>query len=131
MDDQDNNDRILEELDARFPPPVDRVDSVLDVACSVLADYGSGPGATRIERLARWIAANLDASPTLEQTGWVSRFWCARSRTPGEERKDLVVWRIGSLICVEVDGTRSDELTADEARELATVLFRAAEKAED
>lgn len=36
-------------------PPVDTVDAALEIAGEVLAEYGDDPGATRIERLARFV----------------------------------------------------------------------------
>lgn len=134
MTDDNINARLdAEELDALYPPPIDRVDSILDVACSVLADYGAGPGSTRIERLARWVVANLDACPTMEQVGSITKFHCAQPHTPDEVRRRMVVWRIGSMICLglENDEIRSDELDANDARGIATAFLRAAEKADD
>lgn len=120
-----------DEIDAIFPPPADRVDAVLDVACSVIADYGGSSTSTRIERLARWVLANLDACPTLEQTGTVAKFYCARRRSPEDQRRPIVVWSVGALIAVELeDGSRSEALSAEDARELATALLRAAERSE-
>lgn len=133
--DVDQVNRIAaEELDAMYPPPIDRVDSILDVACSVLADYGAGPGSTRIERLARWVVGNLDACPTMEQAGSIARILCAGDRRPDEGRAVVRVTRIGSVLCLEVEGPngrgRTQELNTDDARELGTAFFRLADLAD-
>lgn len=41
----------------------DSLDDVLDVAAEVLRENADDPGNTRIERLARWVVANLGGEP--------------------------------------------------------------------
>jgi hypothetical protein len=97
----------------------DRLDAVLDIAVTVLADYAPDFGNTRLERMARYLMLNLGGEPTLEKAGALARF-------SGDE---VEVLRAGEHIAVHVDGLRAGR-TPEQARALAVMLLRAAELAE-
>lgn len=103
------------------PPPIDTLDGILNVAGSVLEDYGPDPGGTRIERMARWITFNVGAPPCFERAGGLARFHCAQ---------DVKVERCGILVGIDAR-TQVAPLLADDAREVAAALLRAAEMAEE
>ncbi len=99
------------------------VREIVDVAVSVLQDYGVG-GETRIEQLARWVVmcfAGVDVRD--ERVGRISRQFVT----------DVgVVEQVGYKIGVEVcEHAPRRALTADQARDLATALLVAAERAEE
>lgn len=102
--------------------PIDSIDGVLDVASSVLGDYGSDPGATRIERMARWIVHRVGDPVAIASAGSLSK---ARTESG-----------IGALRCMDFVALAHEgkvvtpRLTPDEARELAVALLRMAELAE-
>jgi len=107
-------------------PPIDTLDDVLDIAAGVLADYGGERGDSRIERLARWIAANVGGEPysvkTIEQH-------CDRVE-PHEYAYAVV--RVGSLFGVD---TGQDEVATiavwpEGARAFAVGLLRLSERAD-
>ncbi len=134
-----DNDNHFDLSDAGLPdlPPIDRLDGALDVAASVLRDYGPDPGNTRIERLARYVSLNLGDEPCLAQAGavthWVVSF--PRQTRPGvpplEGRVD--VWRVGEHVGLQLDVQNDRSVAAlspDLARAVAIALLRAAERAE-
>ena len=96
---------------------VDSVDSILDVAGEVLSEYGSDPTTTRIERLARWVVCNIDPLIYDMRSGQVSTF---------EHPAGVRVLQAGERIAVEFPKF----VNADEARIAATLLLRAAERAD-
>lgn len=104
-------------------PPIDRIDDVLTIAASVLEDYGPDPGATRIERMARWLLLNVGSLPLCERAGAISRFRVEK----------LHVVRVGDKVGITVPASSWSNATHvphEQARELAVALLRAVEQAE-
>lgn len=110
-------------------PPIDTIDAILTVAGEVLADYGADPGATRIERMARWIALNFgyhDVGVETEHVGLLTHYALDHAS----------VWRVGSAVGMTTEvSTRAQRLnpkplSLDEARAVSAALVRAVEEAE-
>lgn len=104
-------------------PPIDHVDDILEVAGSVLEDYGPRPGGTRIERMARWITFNVGVLiPAVDRVGAISHYTLERHH----------VWRVGDVVGVApaTDARNPFPLTTDEARTMSAALLRAANDAE-
>lgn len=101
--------------DSSSPHVSDTLNSVLDVAVEVLAEYAGIPGNTRIERLARFVAEHLGGEPY----GPNARGYFSRSEVAG-------VWCCGTQVGFRGEGV----VDPDVARELGLALFRAAEVAE-
>jgi hypothetical protein len=111
-------------------PPLDTVDSILSVATSVLVDYASESGHSRIERMARWIVLNLgdvDTYSIITRVGSITHHELERSS----------VWRVGEQVGATTnvatrEGRRDPQaLRHEDARAMAVALFRAVEEAED
>ena len=117
--------------------PIDRIDAALDVAVEVLGEYGPDPGQSRIERLARFMMANIGGEPYgFKQVGSIANF----------QHDDVHVTRIGTQVFI--DPTKVSEgpdkvantwgrrkgctfsSTPAQARAIAVMLLRAAELAE-
>lgn len=109
----DGNQFDVSDADA----PVDAIDAILDVAAEVLGEYGPEQGQTRIERLARWVALRV-GDVTLERGEVLERVHGISVRAGGPYDDDRV-W---------VTSVRA--MCADDARALACLLLRAAERAD-
>lgn len=96
---------------------IDDVDTILEVAGEVLVENAPDPGDTRIERLARWVVANLDAIVTMQRAGAYTLFTTSRVRAV----------RLGERILLDLSGRK--EFSPGEAQEVATALLRAAHQA--
>ncbi len=92
--------------------PVDGVDSILDVAVEVLGEYAPDSGNTRIERMARWILLNVGGIPT-------------KMHFPIAEVRNAPA---ASMVQVSDDHVAG--YSAHDARLLASMLLRAADRAE-
>ncbi len=104
-------------------PPVDRLDAVLAIAGEILEEYGSDPGATRVERLARWVTLNFGAPSESERAGCISHYACGA----------YSAWRVGEYVGLSVkhaDYRNPEPISLEDARALATALVRAVEEAE-
>lgn len=100
--------------------PIDTMNEILDVAASVLADYGPDPGSTRLERLARWVVDAVGGEPgSIVSAGAVAK---VRLDT------GISVLMAGDVIALQFDGrVVTPQLSSDDARELAVALLRVAE----
>jgi hypothetical protein len=106
-------------------PPVDTLDGVLDVAAEVLAEYGGERSDSRIERMARWIAANVGGEPyqMTETSGAMAKAVMPR----------CAIWRVGEQFGFEAKDTEIILHMAEtpaEARAVAVAILRAVDLAE-
>ena len=107
-------------------PPIDSLDEILDVTSEVLYEFGPVRSNTRIERMARFIAANLGGDPyqfVPVTCGQIERFHL--------ENCDII--RFGETLGIEPKGTGVILLLAKspaQGREVATAILRACELAE-
>jgi hypothetical protein len=107
-------------------PVIDSIDGILDVAREVLGDYGGVHGNTRIERMARWLAANIGAPPFTTERPADNM---VRYRIH-ENAHNLV--RVGGIYTVEEQKTGIQTALAvgsDGAHSFAIALLRAVEEA--
>lgn len=103
-------------------PAIDGVDAVLAVAAEVLEEYGPDPGATRIERMARWITLVAGAPLSSETAGSITHYPCGSHS----------VWRVGEHVGIapHADYRNPDPIPLEDARRIAAALLRAVEAAE-
>jgi len=98
---------------------VDNLDTVLDLAGSVLIENAPDPGNTRLERLARFIVSNLGGEPSCTKSGQVENYWIG----PPTLNSQIKVLRVG-----EVFGLGSTDefikLNTNDAREVIVALLR-------
>ena len=97
---------------------VDTIDDILDIAGEVIEEHAPDPGLTRIERLARWIAASVDPAVTGQSVGQMAVFRTSR----------VHVIRSSDRVTLDLSGRTN--YSAEEAREIAAALLRAAELAD-
>lgn len=108
-------------------PVIDSIDGILDVAREVLGDYGGVHGNTRIERMARWLAANIAAPPftTEKPTDDLVRY------RVHEHAHNLL--RVGGIYAVEEQKTgvtTGIAVGSEGAHSFAVALMRAVEEAD-
>jgi hypothetical protein len=110
-----------EDFDFSDVTACDGVSEILDVAISVLQDYGDVPGESRLERLARGVVYNLSGSVELthEIAGRVSE---TTLDDGGVTRR---VQQAGGLI-----GIAARTMRAEQARQLAAALLICANRAD-
>jgi hypothetical protein len=99
----------------------DTVQEIFGVALSVLIDYGP-EGETRVERMARWIAWNLEVDLEEQERG------NATSIVLNDPA--LIVMRYGDNIALRGSHGFVRTMSKDEARQLATALLVCAERAD-
>ena len=100
---------------------VDSLNDILDVAASVLADYGTTAGNTRIERLARYLVGTLGGEPDMPTRR------LGATDVQFNPSDAAAVWTEGPLVGVLASGS----LEPDQARAVVVALVRAIETAED
>ncbi len=91
----------------------DTLDDVLQVAGEIQYEYGLCQGSTRIERLARCVALNL-----------------GELRLPGISEPMIMFGKLGDAPMVRLPDDWVGLYTPTQIRALATMLVRAAERAE-
>ncbi len=105
-------------------PPIDTLDDVLAIAGEILTEY-AGERGTRIERLARWLVANVGGEPfhSFKQIG--PR--CERIQPSGTA---YALLRAGGVFAIECPGGEQFgfAIGAAGARAFAVALLRAAER---
>lgn len=97
---------------------MDTVDQILDVAGTVLEDYGDEFGGSRIERMARWIIWSAGQQINVNtRAGAITLM----------RHQNIEVMRVMQMIGVMANAS----ISADQARVLSGMLLRAAEQADE
>jgi hypothetical protein len=104
---------------------VDSVREILDVAVGLLRDYGTVPGDTRIERMARWIVFNLAMHLRDVHSGSKSAVYANDELAAIQCDKHVALSaRVKTYAYV------ARPMSTEEARKLATTLLACAERAD-
>lgn len=100
---------------------MDTLNEIIDVAISVLEDYEADAGESRIARLASWLVFNMGVNVQDRQLGPFSRM--------STDDSSIAVLQMGERVVLVAQGT-TQTLSEDVARQLATALLIATERAE-
>lgn len=99
----------------------DTVREIVDVAVSVLEDYGEDSQETRIARMAHWILLNLGVDVTDRQLGSVSKI--------STDVSSISVIQVGSRLALHSTEPLK-AIATEHARQLATALLICVERSE-
>jgi hypothetical protein len=97
------------------------VRQTIDIAVSVMEDYGEAGADTRIARLARWVILNLGVDVYKRELGCIAHI--------GTDAKGVAALQVGGSVALLTQAP-TQSLSYESARQLATALFIAVERAE-